>query len=221
MPTRSSCMRWSSAHSSGCCSPPGCSPAGVRSIARSEEAGAPSMRRSPTLMSAFPAPSCCGAFTTFPVHLAGPANTSLRPSAAAPGRGSIAGYGVGWRLEYLLVALVFGLGAPLVALVGTNIGAGNRDRALRVAWTGAAIGFVISETIGLWAAVFPGAWLSLFGDDQQMIAAGSAYLRVVGPFYGFFGLGLALYFSSQGAGRLLWPLCARLLRLPIAVPRAC
>jgi Na+-driven multidrug efflux pump len=62
--------------------------------------------------------------------------------------------------------------------------------------------------------------LTLFGDDPGMIAAGSAYLRAVGPFYGFFGLGLALYFSSQGAGRLLWPLCAGILRLFIAVTGA-
>jgi Na+-driven multidrug efflux pump len=133
------------------------------------------------------------------------------------GPAAIAGYGVGTRLEYLLVPLVFGLGAPLVARVGTNIGAGRRDRALRVAWAGAAIGFAISEAIGLWAALFPAGWLSLFGDDPGMIAAGSAYLRAAGPFYGFFGLGLALYFGSQGAGRLLWPLCAGLLRLVVAV----
>jgi Na+-driven multidrug efflux pump len=101
-------------------------------------------------------------------------------------------------------------------LVGTNIGAGRRDRALRVAWTGAAIGFGISEAIGLWAAFFPAAWLSLFSDDPGMIAAGAAYLQSVGPFYGFFGLGLALYFGSQGAGRLLWPLCAGVLRLVVA-----
>jgi putative MATE family efflux protein len=136
------------------------------------------------------------------------------------GPAAIAGYGVGTRLEYLLVPLVFGLGAPLVALVGTNIGAGRGDRALRVAWTGAAIGFGISEAIGLWAALFPASWLSLFGNDPGMIDAGSAYLRTVGPFYGFFGLGLALYFSSQGAGRLLWPLCAGLLRFLIAVSGA-
>src|SRR3989454_1981291 len=36
------------------------------------------------------------------------------------GPAAIAGYGTGSRLEYLLVPLVFGLGAPLVALVGTN-----------------------------------------------------------------------------------------------------
>ncbi len=50
------------------------------------------------------------------------------------GSGAIAGYGIGSRLEYLLVPLIFGLGGPLVAMVGTNIGANRRERALRTAW---------------------------------------------------------------------------------------
>ena len=50
-----------------------------------------------------------------------------------------------------------------------------------------------------------------------MLETGRAYLRVVGPAYGFFGLGLSLYFASQGAGRLLWPLLGGFLRLLIAV----
>jgi Na+-driven multidrug efflux pump len=49
-----------------------------------------------------------------------------------------------------------------------------------------------------------------------MIDAGSSYLRTVGLCYGLFGLGMALYFASQGAGRLLWPLLANLMRLAIA-----
>jgi putative MATE family efflux protein len=135
---------------------------------------------------------------------------------AAAGPDAIAGYGVGNRLEYLLVPLVFGLGAPLVALVGTNIGAGQPARALRIALTGGAVAFVLCEAIGLAAAIWPQGWLGLFGDDPRMLAAGTAYLRHVGPAYGFFGLGLSLYFASQGAGRLLWPLCAGLLRMVIA-----
>ena len=50
-----------------------------------------------------------------------------------------------------------------------------------------------------------------------MLETGSAYLRIVGPFYGFFGLGLALYFASQGAGRLFWPLSAGFLRMLVAI----
>jgi putative MATE family efflux protein len=133
------------------------------------------------------------------------------------GSGAIAGYGIGSRLEYLLVPLIFGLGGPLVAMVGTSIGANRRERALRTAWIGGAIAAGISEVIGLCAAAFPRAWLSLFDSDPAMIEAGSHYLQAVGPFYGFFGLGMALYFASQGAGRLLWPLLANCARFVIAV----
>ena len=136
---------------------------------------------------------------------------------AAFGAAAIAGYGIGTRLEYMLVPLSFGFGGALVALVGTNIGAGNRERALRAAWIGAWVSFALAEAIGLSAAIFPVAWLSLFGNDPAMIEAGTAYLRVVGPFYGFFGLGMALYFASQGAGALTWPLLAGLMRMIVAV----
>jgi Na+-driven multidrug efflux pump len=115
------------------------------------------------------------------------------------------------------VPLVFGLGAPLAAMVGTAIGAGHRGRALRVAWTGAVIAGAATEAIGLAGAFFPRAFLSLFGGDATMNAVGAQYLHIVGPFYGFFGAGLALYFASQGAGRLLWPMLAATLRMVIAV----
>jgi hypothetical protein len=55
------------------------------------------------------------------------------------------------------------------------------------------------------------------GDDSRMLETGAAYLRGVGPAYGFFGLGLSLYFASQGAAQLFSPLFAGLLRLLIAV----
>jgi putative MATE family efflux protein len=153
------------------------------------------------------------AFSTIQTNLTVAITTALIGSF---GTAAIAGYGVGSRLEYLLVPLVFGLGAPLVALVGTSVGAGDRRRALRVAWAGAAVAFVLTETIGVAAAIWPTAWLSLFDTDPAMLAAGSAYLREVGPAYGFFGFGMALYFASQGAGRLLWPVLAGTARLLIA-----
>jgi putative MATE family efflux protein len=141
--------------------------------------------------------------------------TSLVASAAGPE--AVAGFGTGARIEYLLVPLVFGLGAPLVAMVGTNIGAGQSGRALRVAFAGGTIAFAITEAIGIAAAVWPTAWLALFSADPRVITAGSSYLRMVGPAYGFFGLGLALYFASQGAGRLFWPLTAGFLRMLVAL----
>ena len=65
--------------------------------------------------------------TTLQTTLTVALTTALVGYTAGPD--AIAGYGTGGRLEYLLVPLVFGIGAPLVALVDTNIGAGNRERA--------------------------------------------------------------------------------------------
>jgi putative MATE family efflux protein len=156
-----------------------------------------------------------GSVSTLQTTLTVALTTALVGAAAGPD--AIAGYGTGARLEYLLVPLVFGLGSPLVALVGTNVGAGQRDRALRIAMLGGAVAFGLTQAVGLAAAAWPYAWLGLFGDDPAMLATGAAYLRSVGPAYGFFGLGLSLYFASQGAGRLSWPLFAGMLRLLVAV----
>lgn len=132
------------------------------------------------------------------------------------GGAALAGYGLGARLEYLQVPIVFGLGSALVTMVGTSVGAGDRARALRVAWAGTAVAAGGASAVGMLAALFPQAWLGLFTTDPDVLAAGTGYLRTVGPFYGFFGAGLALYFASQGAGRLLWPLVAGFARLLIA-----
>jgi len=156
-----------------------------------------------------------GAISTLQTSLTVVLTTGLVGAHGGPG--AVAGYGTGARLEYLLIPLVFGIGAPLVALVGTNIGAGQRQRALRIAMIGGTLSFALTETVGLLAAIWPQAWLGLFGHDPAMLEAGTAYLRIVGPAYGFFGLGLSLYFASQGAGRLAWPLMGGLFRMLIAV----
>ncbi len=132
------------------------------------------------------------------------------------GATALAGYGMGARLEYLQIPIVFGLGSGLVTMIGTSIGAGDRARAVRVAWVGAGMAAGITGAIGILAALFPHAWLGLFTADPAVLAAGTRYLTIVGPFYSFFGAGLALYFASQGAGRLLWPLCAGFTRLVVA-----
>lgn len=136
---------------------------------------------------------------------------------AYAGTAAVAGYGIAVRLEYLLIPIAFGLGAPMVAMVASNIGAGQPERAVKIALTGGAMAFVLAEAIGLAAAFYPEAWLRLFGAEEHMLEAGAAYLRTVGPVYGFFALGFSMYFASQGAGRLKWPLLAGALRLLVAV----
>jgi putative MATE family efflux protein len=132
------------------------------------------------------------------------------------GADAIAGYGIASRLEYLQIPLLFGLGTAMVTMVGINMGAGQMERARRIAWIGAALAFGVTEFIGLAAAIFPHAWLGLFSDEPQVLALGTLYLRNVAPVYGAIGLGMALYFASQGANRVLFPVLAGTVRMIIA-----
>jgi putative MATE family efflux protein len=134
----------------------------------------------------------------------------------AYGTAALAGYGMASRLDYVLIPLLFGLGTAVVTMVGTNVGAGNIARARRIAWTGALIGALGTEAIGLLAALVPWLWLGLFSRDPHVIAFGSLYLHTVGPVYGATGLTLLLYFAGQGAGRVGWFVLAGTARLAIA-----
>ena len=133
------------------------------------------------------------------------------------GDAAIAGYGIGSRLEYMLVPISFGIGAALTALVGTNIGAKQFVRAQRLAWSGALMAGGIAALIGVIVAIAPDLWLTLFTRDPGALASGRTYLHIVGPAYGFFGLAMALYFASQGTGEMIWPVVANLSRIVIAV----
>jgi Na+-driven multidrug efflux pump len=126
---------------------------------------------------------------------------------------AVAAYGIAARLEYILVPIAFGFGGALTAMVATNLGAHQAGRAKHVTWAGAGLVCAVTGAIGIAAAVWPQAWMALFSSDPAVQATGSAYLRIVGVCYGFFGLGLALFFASQGAGRLAWPLTASTARL--------
>jgi Na+-driven multidrug efflux pump len=129
------------------------------------------------------------------------------------GTAALAGYGVGVRLELLQIPIVFAIGQALVVLVGTNIGAHQYKRARSIAWIGTATAVAVTLAVGASAAVFPAAWVRIFSDDPAVIDTGSVYFRIVAPFYPLFGAGMALYFASQGAGRVLLPVLAGTARL--------
>lgn len=133
------------------------------------------------------------------------------------GAAAIAGYGISARLEFLLIPLVFGLGVSMTSLVGVNVGAGDIARAEHIGWVGGACAAVLAGVIGLVLAIFPGLWLNLFTDDVDAYAAGAAYLHIAGPAFLFQGLGLSLYFASQGARAMAWPVFATVLRFGAAV----
>jgi len=140
----------------------------------------------------------------------------LTAIASHLGRDVAIGYAMGARLEYILIPLAFGFGTAIVAMVGTNWGAKQYRRAYQIAWAGGATVAAACASIGLIAALFPGLWMGLFTSDDEIVRVGALYLKIVGPIYGFYGLGMALYFATQGFGSVIWTVSANAVRLLVS-----
>ena len=132
------------------------------------------------------------------------------------GVAALAGYGIGVRLEFMLVPLAFGIGSGLTTLVGVAAGANDWKRAVRAAWFGGLVAFGLIGVFGWIVAIVPEGWARLFTADPQVIAATVGYITHVAPFYCLFGLGMTLSFASQGAGRMKAPFFAGIARMALA-----
>ena len=141
----------------------------------------------------------------------------LTAMVARYGPEALAGYGIGVRLEFLLIPIAFSVGVACVPMVGTAIGGGNVPRARRIAWTAGGLAASALGTLGLLVVAFPGLWVNMFTADLAVRSAAYSYLGIAGFSYAFFGLGLCLYFASQGAGRVGGAITAQALRLTVVL----
>jgi len=125
----------------------------------------------------------------------------------------LAGYGIGARLEFLLTSVSFAVGIASVPMIGMAVGARRIARARRVAWTAGLVSFLAVGSIATLIAIFPDVWVNLFTNDASVRAASHQYLSTAAPMYAFIGLASSMYFSSQGAAKVIGPVMAQTARL--------
>lgn len=133
------------------------------------------------------------------------------------GEEALAGYGIGSRIEFLIIPLVFGIGATMTSLVGISVGAGDLQRAETIGWVGGFGAALVAGMVGLVLALFPNAWVTYFTTDPVVYDTARSFIQIVGPCFSFYGLGLVLYFGSQGASAMRWPVIALCLRCVVAI----
>ena len=142
--------------------------------------------------------------------------STLTAYAGLLGVTSLAAFGAAVRLEYLLYPLNFGLGAAVLAMVGTNIGARQFARAARIAWAAVGLSACVMATVGVVAIVSPNTWMRLFSDDPAIPAEAAAYLAIVGFAYPFVA-GNVLMSAFQATRQPQWPLAGMTCRLLVVV----
>ncbi|UGY19389.1 MATE family efflux transporter [Bradyrhizobium septentrionale] len=129
------------------------------------------------------------------------------------GTAVLAGYGIGARLEFMLTSVAFAVGIASVPMIGMAVGAERVARARRIAWTAGTLSFLSVGAVGSFIAVFPDLWVNLFTSDPHVRATSHQYLSTAAPMYAFIGLAMSMYFSSQGAAKVLGPVLAQTARL--------
>lgn len=136
---------------------------------------------------------------------------------ASVGPAALAGYGIGARLEFLLVPISFALGVASIPMIGMAIGAKLVARARQVAWTAGSLAGLLVGIIGLTVWIAPDLWIGLFTQDAAVRDAARSYFAWAGLAYCWFGVGVCLYFSSQGAAKVGGPVIAGTVRLLMVV----
>jgi Na+-driven multidrug efflux pump len=125
----------------------------------------------------------------------------------------LAAYGLGTRLDFLLMSFGYGFGAAALTLVGMATGARRFDRVRAFVICASAITVGVLAVPALLVCWRPQLWLGLFTDDAAIHAVGGHYFRMIGPAYPFVGVTMVVAFAFQGLGRATIPLAWTVVRV--------
>lgn len=129
------------------------------------------------------------------------------------GEAYTAGYNVGYKVDQMAFLPVQSLSNALTAFVGQNMGASRLDRARR----GVRVGVASAVGWSLLTAAVLIPWgpslIAAFSETPAVIAAGTAYLRGIMPFYVLFAVFFTLNNAMRGAGESVFPMVNTVLSL--------
>ena len=129
------------------------------------------------------------------------------------GAADLAAYGLGTRLDFVLMSFGYGVGAGVLTLVGLATGAARPDRVRAFVGRGVAIAVVLLSVPGLLVWWRPELWLGMFTDDAGIHAVGTQYFRTIAPTYPLLGVSMVIAFAFQGLGRATLPLVVMIARV--------
>lgn len=126
---------------------------------------------------------------------------------------AVSAYGIGQRIISLLNISIWGLASPLTTMIGQNIGAENKNRAIRTAHRAFALSFVTLFSLATVVYLFRKPLFRVFIDDPAVVEVGARFLTIFVwsiPFFGIFSLVSAVF---RGSGHTKPPMALSLVRL--------
>lgn len=126
----------------------------------------------------------------------------------------VAVYGIGTRILSFVIIPALGFSMATSTLVGQNIGAGNQERAKKIANLSAWIAFISLTVIGMLAFFFAENLIAAFiPDDRVVIEQGTLFLQIIALSFGFIGIQQVLNGAFRGAGNTLAAMALAILTL--------
>ena len=94
------------------------------------------------------------------------------------GEYAVAGYGVGTRIEQVVLLPILGINTAIISIIAQNYGANNVNRIKETYFTAIKYAFIIMITAGTLVFLSANIISSFFSSDPEVIEYGKRYLRI-------------------------------------------
>jgi putative MATE family efflux protein len=135
----------------------------------------------------------------------------------------VAGYTIAIRIIIFSLLPSWGLSNAASTLVGQNLGAGKPERAERAIWITSVVNMFVMGIAGCFLILFPQTFIKIFANAGEILVIdkGAICLRMISFGCMFYGLGMVMVQSLNGAGDTYTPTfinvcCFWLLEIPLA-----
>ena len=94
------------------------------------------------------------------------------------GEYAVAGYGVGTRIEQVVLLPILGINTAIISIIAQNYGANNINRIKETYFTAIKYAFIIMITAGVLVFLSANIITSFFSNDPEVIEYGKRYLKI-------------------------------------------
>ncbi len=137
------------------------------------------------------------------------------------GSDAVAGYTIAMRIIVFTILPAWGMANAAATLVGQNLGAGRPDRAEASVWKTAFYNMIFLGLVSVLFWTSSPFFIAQFNTSPKVIEIGVLCLQVISAGYLFFGYGMVIGQSLNGAGDTRTPtilniVCFWLIEIPLA-----
>ena len=116
------------------------------------------------------------------------------------GSAAFAGYQFAIRVIIFTILPSWGMANAAATLVGQNLGAQQPDRAEKSVWTAGLLNMIFLGMISIMFFFVSEPIMKIFSGDEEVVRYGAQCLRIVAFGYVFYGYGMVIVQSFNGAG---------------------